>query len=161
MARANGQWKTITGPTEALVVFQGPQAYITPSFYASKKEHGRVVPTWNYTIVQVRGTLRVIDEAEWIAEQINDLTMQMEAREPHVWAVNDAPEPFIAAQIRGIVGLELTIHSIEGKWKMSQNRPREDRQGVVAGLTERGDTTVAKIVDDYSARPRDRGNRGG
>ena len=152
MARANGQWKTLEGPTEALVIFQGPQTYISPGFYASKKEHGRVVPTWNYAIVQVRGTLRVIEEAEWIAQQINDLTDQMEASEPHVWAVKDAPEPFIAAQIRGIVGLEISISTIEGKWKMSQNRSLADRQGVVEGLEARGETTHARIVADYSRK---------
>lgn len=136
VARANPQWKELQTAAECLVVFQGPQAYITPSWYATKRESGKVVPTWNYATVHAWGQPRVMDDADWLARQINALTDQQEASRAAPWKVDDAPAPFVAAQIRGIVGIEIPISRIEGKWKVSQNRPEADRAGVVAGLTE-------------------------
>jgi transcriptional regulator len=144
VARANGQWKDLQQVTECLVAFQGSDHYVTPSWYASKREHGRVVPTWNYATVHAWGAPRVIEDAEWLHRQIDALTRQHEATREHPWAVTDAPEPFVAAQVRGIVGIEIPIARIEGKWKVSQNRPEADRVGVYAGLRiETGPTSAA------------------
>ena len=136
VARANPQWKLIAAQPDmpVLVVFQGTDAYITPSWYETKRETGKVVPTWNYAVVQVRGKAVVRDDPEWIARQIADLTHSQEGARAEPWAVSDAPPPFIAAQIRGIVGIEIEIAEIHGKWKVSQNRPVADRVGVTAGL---------------------------
>jgi transcriptional regulator len=134
VARANPQWRELEGLSEVLVIFQGAQHYVTPGWYETKRETGKVVPTWNYTMVQVRGVPRVMDNAEWLGRQIRDLTDMMEGGYPKPWAVDDAPAPFIDAQKRGIVGIEIEITSIAGKWKVSQNRTDADRDGVVTGL---------------------------
>jgi transcriptional regulator len=139
---------------EALVIFQGPEAYITPSWYASKREHGKVVPTWNYVVVQAWGTPQVIDDAEWLHVQINELTRTQERARTEPWQVADAPADFVAAQIRGITGIEIPIARIEGKWKVSQNRPEADRRMVVAGLREGGDMDeMADVVEERAPRP--------
>jgi transcriptional regulator len=134
VARANTQWKEIGPGADALVVFQGAQHYVHPGWYETKRETGKVVPTWNYTMVQVRGHARVMDDGAWLAKQIRDLTEMMEGAYPKPWAVDDAPVPFIEAQMRGIVGIEITISEITGKWKVSQNRSDADREGVIEGL---------------------------
>jgi transcriptional regulator len=134
VARANPQWKMLAETGRALVIFQGPDAYVTPSWYKTKQETGKVVPTWNYAIVQVRGSVTVHEDKEWLATQIRELTQSQEASREQPWAVDDAPAPFIDSQIKGIVGLEIVITAIEGKWKVSQNRPVEDRAGVAKGL---------------------------
>jgi transcriptional regulator len=139
LARANTHVNILREADEALVIFQGPEAYVSPSWYASKAEHGKVVPTWNYAVVQVAGAPEVIDAPEWLAVQIAALTEAQEAGRAEPWAVADAPAPFVAAQIRGIVGLEIPVARIEGKWKMSQNRGEADRRGVARGLRESGD----------------------
>ena len=136
VARANGQWRACIGGTDALVVFQGPDHYITPSWYPTKQETHKVVPTWNYAMVQARGIARVNADPSWLHTQINELTDHQEAERAHPWAVNDAPEPYIQSQLRGIIGIEIPIDAIEGKWKVSQNRPEADRRGVVQGLEE-------------------------
>ena len=147
LARANGQLAELAACDEALVMLQGPQAYITPSWYASKREHGKVVPTWNYVAVQARGRPAVMDEAGWVREQIGALTTQQEASRAEPWAVTDAPDAYIAAQLRGIVGVEIPIDRLEGKWKVSQNRGAADRQGVEAGLGgEAEDEAMARLV---------------
>jgi transcriptional regulator len=149
LARANPQWRSLDPEQEALVVFQAVDAYVTPSWYAAKREHGKVVPTWNYAVVQAWGWPRVIDDREWLARQIQALTSQQEARRADPWAVDDAPEPFVAAQLKGIVGVEIPIARIEGKWKVSQNRPLEDRIGVAEGLGRESDDTsraMARLV---------------
>lgn len=138
LARANGQWRELAEVDECLVVFQGPQAYVTPSWYRTKQETGKVVPTWNYVMVQARGRPRVIEDAAWLRQQIDALTRSREATLSTPWQVSDAPESFIAGQIKGIVGLEIPISRLEGKWKVSQNRPGADRAGVVAGFREQG-----------------------
>lgn len=136
LARANPQWRQLAdNPTSpVLVVFQGADAYVTPSWYETKRETGKVVPTWNYAIVQVRGTVKVIEDAEWIAQQITELTLSQEGNRNEPWAVTDAPPTFIQSQIKGIVGIEIEIAEISGKWKVSQNRPVADRVGVAEGL---------------------------
>jgi transcriptional regulator len=115
-------------------VFQGVDAYVTPSWYATKRETGKVVPTWNYAIMQARGRLRVVEDRDWLARQVRDLTAAQEGRRLEPWHVTDAPEPFVRARLEGIVGLEVEIARIEGKWKVSQNRPEADRRGVARGL---------------------------
>ncbi len=139
MARANGQWRALLEADELLVIFQGADHYITPSWYATKRETGRVVPTWNYVMVQVRGRPRVIEDAAWLRAQIEALTSRQESGRAAPWAVGDAPEAFVDAQIKAIVGLEVEITHIAGKWKASQNRPAADRAGVIAGLEAMGD----------------------
>ncbi|MER8501964.1 FMN-binding negative transcriptional regulator [Mesorhizobium sp. M0904] len=136
LAKANPQWRLLADSplVPVLVVFQGADAYVTPSWYETKRETGKVVPTWNYAIVQVRGIVTVIEDQDWLAEQISDLTMSQEGSRPAPWAVTDAPAPFIQSQIKGIVGLEIEITEISGKWKVSQNRPAGDRVGVAEGL---------------------------
>jgi transcriptional regulator len=147
MARANDQWRTLDGQS-VLVVFQGPQTYITPAHYETKRETGKVVPTWNYAMVQARGVARVHADPEWLDGQIDALTRQHEAERPHPWAVDDAPRPYIESQMRGIVGLSIEIAAIEGKWKVSQNRPEADRRGVAEGLAA-GVPDMAALVRDY------------
>lgn len=124
---------------ECLVVFQGPQQYISPSLYLTKREHGKVVPTWNYITVHAWGRPQVIDDAAWLRHQVDDLTLHKEGSRPAPWYVSDAPEPFVAAQLKGIIGIEIPIARIEGKWKVSQNRPAVYQTGVVAGLRGNGD----------------------
>jgi transcriptional regulator len=146
IARANGQVNALRDAAETLVIFQGAESYITPSWYASKAEHGRVVPTWNYVVVQARGTPRVIDDPAWIRTQIGQLTTTQESQRANPWHVEDAPEDFIEAQMRAIIGVEIPIASIEGKWKVSQNRNAADRAGVQDGLRETGNETMAWLV---------------
>jgi transcriptional regulator len=151
IAKANDQLDALRAGAETLVVFHGPEAYITPSWYASKKEHGRVVPTWNYAVVQVRGTPRVIDDAAWLRTQISALTSSQESKRFEPWNVTDAPAPYIEGQMKAIIGIEIPITSIEGKWKVSQNRPAADRQGVYEGLQEEsGNDEMAKLVAEKS-----------
>lgn len=145
VAKPNAQWRDIQSGAEVLAVFQGADAYVTPSWYKTKKETGKVVPTWNYAIVQARGVARVIDDADWLLAQIGALTRQQEAAREKPWAVGDAPDDFIRAQMKGIIGIEIEIASIEGKWKVSQNRPVADREGVAAGLGESSDQ--AEMID--------------
>ncbi len=143
LARANPQGRDLAETSEALVVFQGADSYITPSWYATKRETGKVVPTWNYVMVQARGTPRVVENADWLRAQVEHLTNAREAEREKPWAVGDAPEDFIAQQLRAIVGVEIAIADLRGKWKASQNRNDADREGVIAGL---GDDPMAEIV---------------
>jgi transcriptional regulator len=153
LARANPQWRELTGVDECMAVFQGPQSYVTPSWYAAKRETGKVVPTWNYATVHVWGRPSVIEDAAWLRCQIDGLTALQEGRRTPPWSVSDAPDDFIAAQVKGIVGVEILISRIEGKWKVSQNRPENDRAGVVNGLTGEGDTAgMARLVAQRGAR---------
>jgi len=145
LARANPQ-ATAAPIGEALVIYTGPDAYITPSWYASKREHGRVVPTWNYVAIHAYGTLEVFDDAARLHALVSRLTDHKETPRAAPWAVTDGPARFIDGQLKGIVGFALPIARLQGKWKMSQNRPPEDRAGVVAGLQAEGEETVADIV---------------
>lgn len=156
LSRANSQWQSLNASQDALVIFQGPERYITPSWYATKTETGKGVPTWNFTAVHVWGRPRVIQDTGWLAKQIDGLTAMHESGRDNPWAVADAPAGFIAAQMQGIVGIEIEITRIEGKWKVSQNRPQADREGVVQGLTAAGDErslAMAKLVADNGATP--------
>ncbi|MCJ2076634.1 FMN-binding negative transcriptional regulator [Methylobacterium sp. E-025] len=138
LARANPQWRELAQVAECLVVFQGPQGYVTPSWYATKRETGKVVPTWNYATVHAWGRPLVVDDPDWLRRQIAELTDQREASRPEPWSVDDAPRPFTDAQVKGIVGIEIPVARIAGKWKLSQNRPEADRAGVVAGFRAAG-----------------------
>ena len=132
-ARANGHWKNIeTG--SVLAIFQGAQHYITPSWYPSKQEHGKVVPTWNYLVVHVRGRARLFEEQDQLIEHLQELTGQNETAFESPWSVSDAPPDYIGALSKAIIGIEISIDSLQGKWKVSQNRPEADRRGVAAGL---------------------------
>lgn len=158
VARANEQWKEIGEGCEALVVFQGAQHYVHPGWYETKRETGKVVPTWNYAMVQVKGRARVRDDAAWLSRQIRDLTEMMEGAYPKPWAVDDAPAPYIDAQMRGIIGLEITITAMMGKWKVSQNRNEADREGVIEGLRSQSDdeaAAMAALVEDRLHKKRD------
>jgi len=146
MARANPQWRELESIEECLVVFQGPQDYVTPSWYATKRATGKVVPTWNYATVHAWGRPRVMNDDGWLRRQIEDLTRSREAQRSAPWAVGDAPEDFVAMQMRAIVGVEIPVSRIEGKWKMSQNRPEADRAGVIAGFRETGGEAIAALV---------------
>jgi transcriptional regulator len=145
VARNNDQWRQ-RAIGEALVIVHGPDAYITPSWYASKSEHGRVVPTWNYLTAHVYGELRTHDDPEWLDAHVRGLTALQESAEPTPWSVDDAPAAFVAGQLRAIVGIEVVISRVEAKVKMSQNRPPADVEGVVAGLRARGDADTAAAV---------------
>lgn len=147
IARANPQWKSLEGQ-EVLVVFQGPLTYVSPAFYETKRQTGRVVPTWNYAMVQTRGAARVLEDRDWLDTQIYALTDRHEAARAEPWAVSDAPRQYIESQLRGIVGIEIDIRQIEGKWKVSQNRPEADRIGVAQGLTE-AHPDMAALVRRY------------
>lgn len=146
LARANPQAGELTAAGECLVVFQGPQHYISPSLYPTKQETGKVVPTWNYITVHAWGAPKIVEDAAWLRRQIEDLTAQQEQARAAPWQVADAPEPYLAAQIKGIVGVEIPIARIEGKWKVSQNRPAVDQAGVVAGLRGAGAGVMAAEV---------------
>jgi len=133
VAKANTQWK-LEPQGEALVMFQGPDAYVTPSWYATKKEHGKVVPTWNYAAVHAYGPVEFFEDETRLLDVVTRLTNVHEAGRADAWAVTDAPEPFVKAQLRGIVGVRIPVTRLEGKRKMSQNRSQADRVGVADGL---------------------------
>lgn len=151
LARGNRQLDALGEATEALVVFQGPECYVTPSWYPSKAEHGKVVPTWNFVMVQVRGKPQLIDDAAWVRSQIDTLTNNHESKRKHPWNVSNAPYDFIAAQLEAIVGIEIPITAIEGKSKLSQNRLPADRRGVIHGLkTEQACPSMLAMMQDQS-----------
>jgi transcriptional regulator len=145
VARANPQWK-LPPKGDAMVLFTGPEAYISPSLYPSKQEHGKVVPTWNYVAIHAYGPAEFFDDADRLLGVVTRLTNLHEGPRANPWAVRDAPEDFIRAQLRGIVGLRLPITRIEGKRKMSQNRIAEDRAGVAAGLAASGRVTDHEVA---------------
>ena len=156
VARANAHHRLEPTSAAALVIFTGPDAYVTPAWYASKAEHGKVVPTWNYVAVHAHATLRWIEDRDWLDAHLRALTAAHEGRRAHPWAIEDAPPEYIAAQQRAIVGVELAITRLEGKWKMSQNRPAADIDGVGHGLGASSDATeraVAAIVEARRPRP--------
>ncbi len=146
VARNNPQWRA-GSDGEALVIVRGPDAYVSPSWYASKAEHGRVVPTWNYVTAHVYGRLVVHDDPAWVEALVRRLTDQREAVMEHPWSVDDAPATFVAGQVRAVVGVELAITRVEAKAKLSQNRPAADVDGVVAGLAARGDVASSAAVE--------------
>ncbi|HQV70822.1 MAG TPA: FMN-binding negative transcriptional regulator [Thermoflexales bacterium] len=139
VARANAVWKNFSRATPSVFVFQGPQAYITPSWYATKHETGKAVPTWNYAVVHAYGLPRVMDDREWLLAHVSRLSDLHEATQPVPWRVSDAPPDYIDGMLKAIVGIEIPIAKIEGKWKASQNRPTPDKHGVIAGLSANED----------------------
>jgi transcriptional regulator len=145
VARNNDHWRA-EPVAESLAIVRGPDAYVSPGFYPSKAEHGRVVPTWNYVTVHVHGRLVVHDDPAWLEDVVRRLTTVHEAAEAAPWSVDDAPRPFVEGQLRAIVGVELLVTRLEAKAKLSQNRPPADVEGVVAGLTARGDLASADEV---------------
>ena len=147
MARANPQWRELLAEVKALAIFAGPQHYISPQWYPSRMEHGRVVPTWNYVVVHAQGPIRVIQDKAWLRRNVGELTAAQEAAFANPWRVEDAPEAFIDGQANAIVGIELTIETLEGKWKASQNRPEADRHGVVAGLRALGTPEAVRMAE--------------
>ena len=147
VARANPLWRRTRTETEVLVVFQGAQSYVSPGWYPSKAEHGKVVPTWNYIVVQARGRLRAVEDAEWLHALVSRLTERHEAPRAQPWGVGDAPPDYIATMLRAIVGVEIEITDLVGKWKVSQNRSAADRAGVAAGLAAlSGDAQAAAMA---------------
>ncbi len=148
LARANPHWKDLAEGGEALMIFGGPEAYITPNWYASKAETGKVVPTWNYAAVHAYGRPQVMQDKDWLRRHVGELTAQQEAGEPKPWAVTDAPESFIDVMLRGIVGFRFDIARLEGKWKMSQNREMRDRVTTADGLEQRGQNEDAQVATE-------------
>ena len=159
LARNNDHWR-LPVEGQALVIVRGVDAYITPSWYASKAEHGRVVPTWDYVTAHVYGELYVHDDVRWLDDHVRALTDKHEAGSHEPWSVDDAPPSFIAGHLRAIVGVEVRISRIEAKFKLSQNRPSADIDGVIAGLEERGDAATAAAVRTHRPRPRPAGDAG-
>ncbi|HEX3750761.1 MAG TPA: FMN-binding negative transcriptional regulator [Streptosporangiaceae bacterium] len=147
VARNNDQWR-VPARGESLVIMHGADAYISPGWYESKREHGRVVPTWNYITAHVYGQLVIHDDPVWVEDLVRRLTSKHEAFRAEPWSVDDAPEKFVAGQLRAIVGVELAITRIEAKAKLSQNRPEADVVGVVEGLRARGDEEAARDVEE-------------
>src|SRR5262245_2493162 len=151
VARANPVWRDGgASAVDALAIFAGPQRYITPSWYPTKRESGRVVPTWNYAVVHVHGQFRAIDDPGWLRDFVTRLTNRHESERVEPWRVTDAPDEFIERQLGAIVGIEIAVRRLEGKWKVSQNRSEGDRAGVVAGLSQ-GDDVAARAMADLVA----------
>lgn len=152
VARANPLWNDHVKDVEALVIFQGPSSYISPSWYPTKQEHGKVVPTWNYITVHAYGTLRVIDDPVWVKNQLESLTAQQEASFDKPWAISDAPVEFTDKMIRAVVGIEILITRLIGKWKVSQNQPVLNQAGVVQGLEslDKSEATALAAVVEKS-----------
>lgn len=142
VARANPIWRTFNADVDVLAVFQGAQRYITPSWYPSKSQHGKVVPTWNYAVVHAHGPLRIIEDAEWLRKLVTRLTESQESQREQPWHVTDAPGDYINTMLQAIVGFEIPIRRLQGKWKMSQNRLPQDREGVINALASQGDAAT-------------------
>jgi transcriptional regulator len=153
LAKANPHARSADPGVQTLVIFQGPDGYITPSYYAAKKEHGKVVPTWNYTAIHAYGTLEVFDDPVGLLEIVTRLTNRFESPRAQPWAVSDAPGDFVQGMLNGIVGIRMPIVRLEGKVKMSQNRPAADQTGVVEGLRCDGQEDLAGAVLLATAKP--------
>jgi transcriptional regulator len=147
VARANGVWRELDAATPSVVMFQGPQAYITPGWYPGKTEHGRVVPTWNYVVAHAHGVARAIEDREWLLDMLNRLTNAQEARQAAPWSVSDAPRSFIDKLMGVIVGIELPIERLEGKPKVSQDEANQDRRGTVQGLRNKPGDEAEAVAD--------------
>jgi len=146
IARANPLWREYRSAAQALAIFQGPHAYVSPSFYPSKAKTGEVVPTWDYAVVHASGNLRFIDDPQWLREFVAGLTDTHEAPRAQRWKIDDAPAAYIDKMLKLIVGFEFSILRLAGKWKVSQNRPQPDRQGVIQNLQNAGDADSREIA---------------
>lgn len=147
VSKANPLWRKFDSTANVLAIFRGMDHYISPSWYPSKNEHGKVVPTWNYAVVHASGQMRTFRQRNQLLDHISRLTSKLEKEREKVWQVSDAPEDYLERQLNGIVGIEINIEKLEGKWKMSQNRPEKDRDGVVAGLQEEGSETAISMAE--------------
>ncbi len=154
LARANAVWREARIDRPCMVVFQGPQAYVSPSGYASKREHGKVVPTWNYVMAEARGSLRAIDDPVWVRALVSRLTDRHEATLAAPWSIGDAPVDFVEAMLGAIVGIEIVLDSLVGKWKMSQNRSAADREGVASMLAATPEADARAMADLVAASGR-------
>lgn len=146
VARANPVWRSLNHDTRSVIVFQGPESYISPSWYPAKQEHGKVVPTWNYAVVHARGIPRVIEDASWLHQHVTALSDVHEQGRATPWQVSDAPPDYIDALLKAIVGIEIPVDAMVGKWKTTQNRSLQDRQGTIAGLHEQGDARALEMA---------------
>lgn len=146
VARANPVWKAFSQGMASVVIFQGPQTYITPSWYPTKHAHGKAVPTWNYAVVHAHGVPRAIDDRNWLLEHVTQLSDLHESERAVPWSVSDAPPDYVDAMLKAIVGIEIPIGTVVGKWKTSQNRPLPDKLGTIAGLHERGDANSRQMA---------------
>ncbi|WP_281250612.1 FMN-binding negative transcriptional regulator [Thioalkalivibrio denitrificans] len=156
IARANPLALEVVDGIETLAIFRGPDSYITPSWYATKKETGKVVPTWNYAVVHAYGVLRAVDDASWLRRQLDDLTEHNESSFPEPWAVSDAPPDYIERIMAAIVGVEMVITKLLGKWKVSQNQSTRNQIGVIAGLKDTGlpeSEVMASMVEARTKNP--------
>ena len=153
LAKANPHAGSVNSSVDTLVIFQGPDGYVTPSYYPTKQEHGKVVPTWNYAAVHAYGRLETFDDPVQLLEVVTRLTNRHESMRAQPWAVSDAPANFVQGMLRGIVGIRLPITRLEGKLKMSQNRPAADQTGVVTGLRRDGQDSLAREVERATAKP--------
>lgn len=153
LALANPLWKRVGASQSVIVVFQGPEAYISPSHYATKAEHGRVVPTWNYAVAHVHGHLRVVEDKHWLRQQVSDLTHAHEHLRPHPWSLSDAPADYLEKMLAAIKGIEISIERIEGKWKASQNQPAANQLSLAAGLAEENPAMAALVLSTNGHPP--------
>ncbi len=160
VASPNPHWEVFrSGPLPSLAIFQGPQAYVSPSWYETKRQHGRVVPTWNYIAVHAHGPMSIVEDRTWLLSHLEELTDANEGSREHPWAVSDAPADFIGNLVGAIVGLRLQVARFEGSWKLIQHRSEGDRQGAAAGLCASprvGDQAVGRIMRDLEAARRPR-----
>ncbi len=147
VARANPLWRDVAAGTDALAIFQGPDLYISPSHYATKRDTGKVVPTWNYAVVHAHGILRAIDDPVWLREFLEGLTNEHESKRNEPWKVTDAPAKFVDTQLKAIVGIELAVTELIGKWKVSQNRVPKDRQSTIDSLRTDRDHDASAMAD--------------
>ena len=152
VARANPVWRATRADVPALAIFQGPDAYVSPSWYPTKRENRKVVPTWNYVAIHATGPIAFFEEPERLLAIVTALTEREEGRRPEPWAVSDAPADYVQAMLKAIVGFEIAIARLEGKWKMSQNRPAEDRAGAAAGLRRETGAEGARVADEIERR---------
>jgi len=146
IAKANPLWKSVKNNSDILVTFHGPNCYISPNHYPTKKQTGKAVPTWNYVVVQVKGTISFIHDAEWIYNAIETLTNIHESGQSQPWSMSDAPDEYIQKMIPAIVGIEIEVTSIKGQWKLSQNQPEVNQQGVVEALLQSSDSNIVEVA---------------
>ena len=152
IAKANPMWKNLKDKSEVLIIFNGPNCYISPNYYPTKIENGKVVPTWNYVSVHVKGIVSFIHDEQWVLTMLNNLTEHYEANQPVPWSLSDAPQAYIDKMLSAIVGLEIDIVSITGKWKVSQDKTEANQKGVIEGLSKEADSNaqnIAKLVKEY------------
>tara|TARA_R110002094_G_C4874351_1_gene208666 strand:- start:372 stop:1004 length:633 start_codon:yes stop_codon:yes gene_type:complete len=152
IAKANPLWKTVSDRSEVLIIFNGPNCYISPNHYPTKRETGESVPTWNYVVVHVKGVISFVQDEAWLQTAVDNLTAQHELRQAIPWTTSDAPEGYIEKMLSAIVGLEIEITSITGQWKLSQNQPDKNRLGVIAGLSSESESQYQKVAELVKAQ---------